>query len=395
MVTTTWFKSVLYLYSCLFDPFNRFAASTPNESGSTHSLTRQTNVRSKELYASGIDGDPVSQPQLPRCYRHLRQECKSCSTPTTSATTIGAGLSRSSDGRPFRRHPDYQAPDADLKSRVLEIIPHFLALSALVCTEITKEEQRRRKIEEEDENNDDASLSIDEDEDVNRSSTSLASSITTSTSGTQHHSSNGHRGRNSLASLPVEVTEEPKSRKLSLPFPFNRSSATNDGRSPLSPLSKASKSSSKKSKAPSPVARPTREWYALLAGLLTRALLEGYLLRNWRGTSAAEVVLNIGPTDEPDKKSRKLKKPQTKSIFSRKTQDEPATATASTSVTTPEESTSTPFLNPDGMPNLTEASSVLFGRTALGKEGKPDAGSEVFLDEYVKEMEKRLIEVIC
>lgn len=250
----------------------------------------------------------------------------------------------------------------------------------MVCTEITREEQRRRKIQEEDDDDD-----VSNDEDVNRSSTSLASSLTTSTSGTQHHSSISHRGRNSMASPPVEVNEEPKLRKRSLPFLFARATNTaHEGRSPLSPVPKPSKPSVKSIP---PVARPTREWYALLAGLLTRAILEGYLLRNWKGSNAAEVVLNIGPTEELDKKTRRLKKRQSKSIFSRKVPED------LTSPPTPEV-VSSPFLNPDGMPNLSEASSVLFGRSALVKEGKADAGSDAFLDEYVKDMEKRLSEVL-
>jgi len=97
------------------------------------------------------------------------------------------------------------------------------------------------------------------------------------------------------------------------------------------------------------------------------------------------VVLNIGPT-ELDKKTRRLKKRQSKSIFSRKVPEDFTLPLAP-------EVLSSPFLNPDGMPNLSEASSVLFGRSAPGKEGKVDAGSDAFLDEYVKDMEKRSSEV--
>ena len=50
--------------------------------------------------------------------------------------------------------------------------------------------------------------------------------------------------------------------------------------------------------------RPTREWYMLLAGLLTRAVLEGYLTAGWRGLQAAECLMTVGlgiedrPVDE-------------------------------------------------------------------------------------------------
>ncbi|KXN86084.1 hypothetical protein AN958_10560 [Leucoagaricus sp. SymC.cos] len=40
--------------------------------------------------------------------------------------------------------------------------------------------------------------------------------------------------------------------------------------------------------------RPTREWYMLLAGLLTRAVLEGYLTAGWRGTKPVESLLLVG-----------------------------------------------------------------------------------------------------
>ncbi|KAF8754124.1 hypothetical protein RHS01_06206 [Rhizoctonia solani] len=41
-------------------------------------------------------------------------------------------------------------------------------------------------------------------------------------------------------------------------------------------------------------ARPTRVWYALLCGLVTRACLEGYLMRGWKGTLGAEILFRIG-----------------------------------------------------------------------------------------------------
>jgi len=40
--------------------------------------------------------------------------------------------------------------------------------------------------------------------------------------------------------------------------------------------------------------RPSSEWYMLLAGLLTRATLEGYVTARWRGPDAAECLLSCG-----------------------------------------------------------------------------------------------------
>lgn len=40
--------------------------------------------------------------------------------------------------------------------------------------------------------------------------------------------------------------------------------------------------------------RPSRDWYMLFAGLLTRAALEGYLTGGWRGPAAASCLLGVG-----------------------------------------------------------------------------------------------------
>jgi hypothetical protein len=50
--------------------------------------------------------------------------------------------------------------------------------------------------------------------------------------------------------------------------------------------------------------QPSREWYMLLAGLLTRAVLEGYLTAEWRGPAAVECLLTVGlGVDSEDKTS--------------------------------------------------------------------------------------------
>ncbi len=41
--------------------------------------------------------------------------------------------------------------------------------------------------------------------------------------------------------------------------------------------------------------RPSRQWYMLLAGLLTRAVLEGYLTDSWRGFPCRGVFVNRRP----------------------------------------------------------------------------------------------------
>ena len=40
--------------------------------------------------------------------------------------------------------------------------------------------------------------------------------------------------------------------------------------------------------------RPSTEWYILFTGLLTRAVLDGYLTAGWKGIDAIECLLSIG-----------------------------------------------------------------------------------------------------
>lgn len=63
--------------------------------------------------------------------------------------------------------------------------------------------------------------------------------------------------------------------------------------SPMSP-STARSVSQAQDKAHDAAFRPTREWYMLLAGLLTRAVLQGYLTAGWRGTQPVECLLTVG-----------------------------------------------------------------------------------------------------
>lgn len=43
-------------------------------------------------------------------------------------------------------------------------------------------------------------------------------------------------------------------------------------------------------------AQPRKEWFDILALLLTRAVLEGYMLHGWRGSRAAQVLFGFGST---------------------------------------------------------------------------------------------------
>ncbi|KAJ7145100.1 hypothetical protein C8R43DRAFT_1070247 [Mycena crocata] len=101
--------------------------------------------------------------------------------------------------------------------------------------------------------------------------------------------------------------------------------------------------------------RPSREWYLLLAGLLTRAVLEGYLSAGWRGPDAVDCLLKVGlgmgtppQTDPP------------KDAFSQ--------------------------FDPDELPSLTDAARMLFPALREGNRGIKGLAEE----EFEMEMETRL-----
>jgi hypothetical protein len=94
---------------------------------------------------------------------------------------------------------------------------------------------------------------------------------------------------------------------------------------------------------------PTVQWYLLLAGLLTRALLEGYLTAGWTGLAPVQVLLGVG-------------------LGSAATPDTTTTPTPPPPVTDDEYVE----FEPDGMPDLTDAVDVLFpswGENAIAGGG--------------------------
>jgi hypothetical protein len=80
---------------------------------------------------------------------------------------------------------------------------------------------------------------------------------------------------------------------------------------------------------------PTVQWYLLLAGLLTRALLEGYLTAGWTGLAPVQVLLGVGLGSA-------------------------ATPDTATTPPSPVEDDEYVEFEPDGMPDLTDAVDVLF-----------------------------------
>ncbi|KAG1737122.1 uncharacterized protein EDB91DRAFT_1141138 [Suillus paluster] len=115
-----------------------------------------------------------------------------------------------------------------------------------------------------------------------------------------------------------------------------------------------------------PPLRPSREWYMLLAGLLARATLEGYLTGGWWGLEAVECLLSVGlgigddgfghlgQVDQPD---------DADSAFA--------------------------WFEPDDLPSLKEATRIMFPALRAARNGTPirREGAEA---EFEAEMDERL-----
>jgi hypothetical protein len=107
--------------------------------------------------------------------------------------------------------------------------------------------------------------------------------------------------------------------------------------------------------------RPSLEWYMLLAGLLTRAVLEGYLTAGWTGLHAIQCLLLVGLGLNSNAGNLEEK----------------------------EEEAEFADMDPDELPNLVDAVKVLF--PALRDGGLSPKGREE--EEYEAEMLERLSKV--
>ncbi|KAL1740188.1 hypothetical protein HDZ31DRAFT_85556 [Schizophyllum fasciatum] len=164
---------------------------------------------------------------------------------------------------------------------------------------------------------------------------------------------------------------------------------------------------------------PTAHWYLLLAGLLTRAALEGYLSTGWTGRAGVRVLLGLGvggPGSVPPGRARR-RRPRRRSSAASTSQDvlpprhtarspAPSTATAAAAAeprkesavsqseaesSDEEEDEFAPY-DPDELPSLEEAVRLLFPTLArrLGVGGSRAAASGTAEEAYIIEMEERM-----
>ncbi|PVF94424.1 hypothetical protein CPB86DRAFT_45975 [Serendipita vermifera] len=332
----------------------------------------------KDLYNAGV------QSSSSRCPRHLQHSCHSTcaslASPASllnSTTAIGSGLSRLPGGSSFRwlqKGAGTSSERAQAPS-TLEMIPHFLRLSAFVCIQLAQEREK----EEEDE-----TMDVDEDVVDTRphrfhhlpsASTLSLSSISTSSSAELSSQNSGTAHHSSRESLPIDVDQRPPpsqaKRTLSFSLPFTRPSSV-----PSQPAQQQQQPQSQRPRS----LKPAREWYALFAGLLTRAVLEGYLVRGWKSVQPAEVVFGIGLADNYGTSSPIKKKSKKGGLFSRKTEEEEEVNEKAAEQDMPA------WSMPVDMPSLQEAMNVLFGAE--------DAEDQSVLTEFKAEMEKRLSEFL-
>lgn len=280
------------------------------------------------------------------CPRHLRgtDECPPTCVHATAAafalgpgqqrhpraTTIGSGLSEASFPlrRPVKTKPRKMSAKQFAQqygeSRMADILPRFLRFSALIAKELGREAR-----ETGDQHVVDApSAPVD-----------------------THHRQRSHSGRPSAKDREREKETTPST---------------------------------------SGNARPSHAWYALLCGIVTRAVLEGYIRGQWKGADPLEVLFGLGMPVAKDAQSQSMPPPRTFAWDHNKDREEDvvmreqeeydelsdagsessATSsstsdwmeTSSSSSDDEEEELDESRFEPDGLPSLEDAISILFER---------------------------------
>ncbi|KAL4259172.1 hypothetical protein AB1N83_011348 [Pleurotus pulmonarius] len=189
---------------------------------------------------------------------------------------IGSGLARPGvGGSCLRRMPATLTRQTESRSsgstgagnaKLSELIPRFLRLSALVALELGREMEEDRL--------------------------SMAGSTAGSTQPPSFASSSRDRG-GSISSDYNAASTSSLPQMFPPTSPVLRRASFSSGAPPVPQTPNSAPSQSKT--APYAYAlQPSREWYLLTSGLLTRAALEGYLTAGWRGTEAIECLLTVG-----------------------------------------------------------------------------------------------------
>ena len=309
--------------------------------------------RTRRLYAAGADPNTANSPPSLRCPRHLHTGCVICveakspsrqsgNNPHVRSNSSdrkgpsdtwramppgrgGGGITGWQDGsgigsgllRPGVRGSALRRKARELDStagagnaKLSKLIPRFIRLSALVAAELGRE--ARGEEEEVGDNGRDKARESGVGPGINSSTPS----------------------RNDSANWNMVVPPSPATPTIQLQKRMYENAL-----------------------------RPSLEWYMLLAGLLTRAVLEGYLTAGWSGLQAIQCLLLVGLGLNAN---------------AGKLEEE-------------EEAEDAEFadMDPDELPNLVDAVKVLF--PALRDGGLSPKGKEE--EEYEDEMLERLNKV--
>ena len=140
--------------------------------------------------------------------------------------------------------------------------------------------------------------------------------------------------------------------------------------------------------------RPSSEWYGLCAGLLTRAVLEGYVCGGWKGLGALETLMKVGLGLRPD-------------VLNVPTEDSPSPSVDDSGESSTQQyhhhhNHDSPYeeFDPDDFPTIAESAKVLFPSlrqraTSINSLGmvEQQVVKEPPEQEYEYDMEERLSRV--
>jgi hypothetical protein len=283
------------------------------------------------MYTAGVD---LSSSLTPRCSRHLHTACTVCSPPPTrqpqggrlSGSFVDARVTGWQDGGGIGSglaepgvHGNLLRRELGESTNMVELLTRFLRLSALVAIELGNE-------------------AVDD-----RSSVDANSS---------------HFG-----------DQQPQTPSL-----FKGKARATSGSVPSSPTSQRfprdpSRQMEKDRLQPYTL-RPSREWYTLCAGLITRAVLEGYMTHEWTDVCALETLMKIGTGLSPSVISANVEGVEQEAV-------EYAFAE----------------FDPDDLPSLLESVKILFPSLRYNGYSQEVIPKEAEEAEYELEMEERLARV--
>lgn len=379
-----------------YPPQNQPGPSQIPYSGYSHPLSDRRerpkpSPRTRELYFVGSDPSTANSPPAFRCPRHLHTGCEICveiKSPTRQTvhsrgrasssasggpsnwryrsgslsghggapgggltgwqdgSGVGSGLLRPGrNGSTLRRKAfEKEVPSGGGNTKLSKLIPRFIRLSALIAAELGREARG------EDEESDD------------EGEKNGGGQGGTGNGGDRED--NGGGGGNANAS--TAGTPATPSGNVSTPGRSPWSGAGGGYASlPASPtigraMTQGQHVSRERARMYENALRPSREWYMLLAGLLTRAVLEGYLTAGWNGLQAVQCLLLVGLGINENAKRRRERDGYDEDD---KLEDDDELFEQ---------------FDPDGLPTLIEAVKILFPSLREGSSGIKDQAEEEF-----------------